>query len=64
MQIGSKNSGELSFRVIAQSILVGVFFKRLVSDYQGFASESPDKLAKAIETGIPNTLRGMMWQLM
>jgi len=33
-------------------------------DYQGFASSNPQKLAKAIEKGIPDTLRGMMWQLM
>ena len=33
-------------------------------DYQQFASENPEKLAKAIERGIPKSLRGMMWQLM
>jgi hypothetical protein len=33
-------------------------------DYQGFAAEHPEDLAKAIERGIPDTLRGMMWQLM
>lgn len=30
-------------------------------DYQGFAAENPEKLARAIERGIPSTLRGMMW---
>ncbi|KAG1777720.1 rab-GTPase-TBC domain-containing protein [Suillus placidus] len=33
-------------------------------DYQGFAASNPQKLAKAIEKGIPDALRGMMWQLM
>jgi hypothetical protein len=33
-------------------------------DYQGFASENSDKLARAIEKGIPSNLRGMVWQLM
>jgi len=33
-------------------------------DYQGFASANAEKLARAIEKGIPDTLRGMMWQLM
>jgi hypothetical protein len=35
-----------------------------VIDYQQFASENPEELARAIERGIPDTLRGMMWQLM
>ncbi|KAF7973695.1 hypothetical protein HWV62_14364 [Athelia sp. TMB] len=30
-------------------------------DYQLYASENPEKLARAIELGIPSTLRGMMW---
>ena len=30
-------------------------------DYQQFASENPERLARAIERGIPDTLRGMMW---
>ena len=34
------------------------------ADYSGFASEHPEQLAKAIERGIPKTLRGMIWQLM
>jgi hypothetical protein len=36
----------------------------MASDYQGFASAHAEKLARAIERGIPDTLRGMMWQLM
>ncbi|KIJ67793.1 hypothetical protein HYDPIDRAFT_173554 [Hydnomerulius pinastri MD-312] len=40
------------------------FWGAVISDYQGYASANPEKLAKAIERGIPNTLRGMMWQLM
>ncbi|KAG6911149.1 hypothetical protein DXG01_003889 [Tephrocybe rancida] len=34
------------------------------SDYQGFAAERPEELASAIARGIPDTLRGMMWQHM
>ncbi|KAG1752948.1 rab-GTPase-TBC domain-containing protein [Suillus lakei] len=40
------------------------FWGSVVSDYQGFAASNPQKLAKAIEKGIPDALRGMMWQLM
>ncbi|KAG2129828.1 rab-GTPase-TBC domain-containing protein [Suillus bovinus] len=40
------------------------FWGAVVSDYQGFAASNPQKLAKAIEKGIPDALRGMMWQLM
>ncbi|KAI0256103.1 rab-GTPase-TBC domain-containing protein [Lactifluus subvellereus] len=40
------------------------FWGSVVSDYQGFASENSEKLARAIERGIPNNLRGMVWQLM
>ncbi|KAH9949002.1 rab-GTPase-TBC domain-containing protein [Amylocystis lapponica] len=40
------------------------FWGDVVSDYQKFASEHPEQLAKAIERGIPKTLRGMIWQLM
>ncbi len=36
----------------------------ICADYQGFASEHPEQLAKAIERGIPKSLRGMVWQLM
>ncbi|KAI0360907.1 RabGAP/TBC [Trametes cingulata] len=40
------------------------FWGQVVNDYQGFAAEHPEQLAKAIERGIPKTLRGMVWQLM
>ncbi|KAI9461731.1 rab-GTPase-TBC domain-containing protein [Russula earlei] len=33
-------------------------------DYQGFASENPERVARAIEGGIPSKIRGMVWQLM
>ncbi|KAI6021464.1 rab-GTPase-TBC domain-containing protein [Pisolithus microcarpus] len=33
-------------------------------DYQGYAAENAEQLARAIEKGIPHALRGMMWQLM
>ncbi|KAI8975841.1 rab-GTPase-TBC domain-containing protein [Trametes punicea] len=40
------------------------FWGQVINDYQGFAAEHPQELAKAIERGIPKTLRGMVWQLM
>lgn len=40
------------------------FWGDVVSDYQKFASEHPQDLAKAIERGVPKSLRGMIWQLM
>ncbi|KAJ6586951.1 rab-GTPase-TBC domain-containing protein [Mycena vulgaris] len=40
------------------------FWGAVISDYQQFASDQPDALARAIAKGIPGTLRGMMWQLM
>lgn len=40
------------------------FWGAVISDYQGYAAENAEKLARAIEKGIPHTLRGMMWQLM
>ncbi|KAH0827877.1 hypothetical protein J3R83DRAFT_3504 [Lanmaoa asiatica] len=33
-------------------------------DYHAYAAANSEKLAKAIEKGVPDTLRGMMWQLM
>ncbi|KAF8507745.1 RabGAP/TBC [Gautieria morchelliformis] len=35
-----------------------------MADYHQFARENSDELARAIESGIPSSLRGMMWQLM
>ncbi|KAF8798700.1 RabGAP/TBC [Phlegmacium glaucopus] len=40
------------------------FWGAVISDYHGFASDKPEELAKAIQKGIPATLRGMMWQHM
>ncbi|KAI0699221.1 RabGAP/TBC [Cytidiella melzeri] len=40
------------------------FWGDVVSDYQAFAASHPQLLAKAIERGIPKSLRGMIWQLM
>ncbi|THH05281.1 hypothetical protein EW145_g4915 [Phellinidium pouzarii] len=40
------------------------FWGSVMADYQQFASDNPEKLARAIEQGIPKSLRGMMWQLM
>ncbi|KAI6134582.1 rab-GTPase-TBC domain-containing protein [Pisolithus croceorrhizus] len=40
------------------------FWGAVISDYQRYAAENAEKLARAIEKGIPHTLRGMMWQLM
>ncbi|THH05523.1 hypothetical protein EW146_g9881 [Bondarzewia mesenterica] len=40
------------------------FWGSVMSDYQTFALENGEKLAHAIEKGIPDSLRGMMWQLM
>lgn len=40
------------------------FWGAVISDYQGFASEQPEELATAIAEGVPDTLRGMMWQHM
>ena len=34
------------------------------SDYQRFATEHPERLARAIESGIPAPLRGLIWQQM
>ena len=33
-------------------------------DYQAYAAEHPEELARAIAKGIPATIRGMMWQHM
>ncbi|EKM54442.1 uncharacterized protein PHACADRAFT_96833 [Phanerochaete carnosa HHB-10118-sp] len=41
-----------------------VFWGDVVSDYQAYAQAYPRQLAKAIEKGIPKSLRGMIWQLM
>ncbi|KAL0072388.1 GTPase-activating protein [Marasmius tenuissimus] len=40
------------------------FWGDVMSDYPKFAEERSEELAQAITKGIPDTLRGMMWQLM
>ncbi|KAI6040280.1 rab-GTPase-TBC domain-containing protein [Pisolithus marmoratus] len=40
------------------------FWGAVISDYEEYAAENSEKLARAIEKGIPHALRGMMWQLM
>ncbi|KAG8759266.1 GTPase-activating protein [Serendipita sp. 396] len=40
------------------------FWGGVMSDYESFARNEPKTLAKAIEAGIPPSLRGMLWQLM
>ncbi|KDN52516.1 RabGAP/TBC [Tilletiaria anomala UBC 951] len=40
------------------------FWGRVMSDYQSVARNNPQELSRAIQLGIPATLRGMMWQLM
>ncbi|KAH9991837.1 RabGAP/TBC [Russula vinacea] len=56
-----RNSGDLEDEAVSTGV---PFWGSVVSDYQGFASENSDKLARAIEKGIPSNLRGMVWQLM
>ncbi|KAF8444618.1 rab-GTPase-TBC domain-containing protein [Boletus edulis BED1] len=40
------------------------FWGVVISDYQAYAAANSEKLARAIEKGVPDTLRGMVWQLM
>lgn len=40
------------------------FWGQVMNNYQDIASTQPQKLSRAIQTGIPGSLRGMMWQLM
>ncbi|KAI0708201.1 rab-GTPase-TBC domain-containing protein [Cerioporus squamosus] len=48
----------------AESAVDWDFWGQVMNDYQGFAAAHPEQLAKAIERGIPKSLRGMVWQLM
>ena len=48
--------------VLSMLLLLYSHYARV--DYQGFASENSEQLARAIERGIPSNLRGMVWQLM
>ncbi|GAA5940724.1 uncharacterized protein JCM15063_006342 [Sporobolomyces koalae] len=40
------------------------FWGRVMSDYEEVARSQPRELSKAIQRGIPQSLRGMTWQLM
>ncbi|GAA5987900.1 hypothetical protein JCM5350_006767 [Sporobolomyces pararoseus] len=40
------------------------FWGRVMSDYEEVARTQPRELSKAIQRGIPQSLRGMLWQLM
>ncbi|THV06821.1 RabGAP/TBC [Dendrothele bispora CBS 962.96] len=40
------------------------FWGAVMADYQTFASERAEELAQAISKGIPDKVRGMVWQLM
>jgi len=40
------------------------FWGRVMSDYEQVARTQPRELSKAIQKGIPQSLRGMTWQLM
>lgn len=55
--------GECRFRYVIYCLW---YIARVLTreDYQTFASENSEQLAKAIEKGIPKALRGMIWQLM
>ncbi|KAF8692081.1 hypothetical protein AX14_002628 [Amanita brunnescens Koide BX004] len=48
----------------ADNIIDWSFWGSVISDYQGYAAEHPEELARAIAKGIPATIRGMMWQHM
>ncbi|KAF8200794.1 rab-GTPase-TBC domain-containing protein [Pholiota molesta] len=48
----------------AEGVIDWDFWGAVISDYQSFAAEHPEELARAIQKGIPATLRGMMWQHM
>ncbi|KAF8332648.1 RabGAP/TBC [Cantharellus anzutake] len=40
------------------------FWGAVMADYEAMARNEPTRLAKAIESGIPNAIRGMVWQNM
>ncbi|KAH8923763.1 RabGAP/TBC [Atractiella rhizophila] len=40
------------------------FWSEVVSDYEQVAKTRPKQLAQAIQSGIPSSLRGLLWQLM
>ena len=45
-------------------LLLEEFWGAVMTDYQAYATENPETLARAIEDGIPHALRGMVWQMM
>jgi len=55
---------EAKEQTVAEGAIDWDFWGAVISDYQGFASKRPADLARAIQKGIPATLRGMMWQHM
>lgn len=59
-----KISGVPSFLVKTYCVFHVLCSYKIYEDYQGFAAERPEELARAIQRGIPATLRGMMWQHM
>ncbi|KAI0780331.1 RabGAP/TBC [Fomes fomentarius] len=58
-----ENQGEEAY-VDPETTVDWDFWGQVMNDYQGFASQHPEQLARAIEKGIPKSLRGMVWQLM
>lgn len=60
-----KTFGELSWQVPPMLMVLTTSSLILFSaDYHQFARDHSEELARAIESGIPNSLRGMLWQLM
>lgn len=58
----------VSFRILSSTRVVYLwleeFWGAVMTDYQAYATENPERLARAIENGIPHALRGMVWQMM
>lgn len=48
----------------AEEVVDWDFWGRVMSDYEEVARTQPRELSKAIQRGIPQSLRGMLWQLM
>ena len=54
-----------AFSLSARNVdLLVEFWGAVMSDYQAYATDNPEELARAIEDGIPHALRGMVWQMM
>ncbi|KAH9820497.1 rab-GTPase-TBC domain-containing protein [Melampsora americana] len=54
-----KNSSSLVYNPIDWD-----FWGSVMNDYEEIAKQKPKELSRAIQSGIPPALRGMMWQLM